>query len=62
VGDPEGKIRTAYKVRWPLLGIARRVSYVIGRDRKVLSVYHSERDLTGHIARAGEIVGRATAS
>jgi peroxiredoxin Q/BCP len=62
VGDPEGKILKAYKVRWPLLGLARRVTYVVGRNRRVLSVYHSERHPTAHVARACEIVGRATAS
>jgi peroxiredoxin Q/BCP len=62
VGDPEGKIRKAYKVQWPLLGIARRVTYVVGPHRKVLSVHHGERDTTAHVARAREVVSQATAS
>ena len=33
VGDPEGTILRAYEVRWPLIGLAKRVTYVA----KVLS-------------------------
>lgn len=48
VGDPRGQITRAYGVRWPLVGLARRVSFLIGRDRKVLSALHSERDVEAH--------------
>lgn len=60
VGDAEGKILKAYEVRWPIVGLARRVTYVIGRDRRILSAFHSERDMSAHAAQACSVVsGRA---
>jgi peroxiredoxin Q/BCP len=56
VGDPGGTILEAYKVRWPLIGIAKRVTYVIGRDKKVLRAFRSERDMTAHAAQACDFV------
>jgi len=52
VGDPGGAILRAYKVRWPLVGLAQRVSYVVGRDRKIQSAVHSELAIETHIAQA----------
>jgi peroxiredoxin Q/BCP len=52
VGDPEGAILRAYKVRWPLIGLARRVTYVVGRDGKVRLAFHSEMDIAAHLAKA----------
>ena len=52
VGDAAGAILRAYGVRWPVVGLARRVTYVIGRDRKVRLAYRSERDVEGHVAKA----------
>jgi peroxiredoxin len=56
LGDRDGAIMRAYRVRWPLLGWARRVTYVIGPDRKVSMVFNSERDAAGHVARARQTV------
>ena len=56
VGDPAGAILKAYKVRWPVIGIAQRVTYVIGRDGKILSAYRNERDMTAHAAQACEFM------
>jgi len=58
VGDPEGGILRAYKVRWPLVGLAQRVSYVIGRDRRIESAYHSELHATAHITCALKVAAR----
>jgi peroxiredoxin Q/BCP len=52
VGDPESTILRAYQVRWPLVGWARRVTYVIGGDRRVIVAYHSELHVDQHAARA----------
>lgn len=52
VGDPGGAILKAYQVRWPIIGIAKRVTYVIGRDRKIQSAFRSERDMAAHAAQA----------
>jgi peroxiredoxin Q/BCP len=54
VSDPQGHILRAYEVRWPLLGLARRVTYVVGRDGKVRSAFRSERDVDGHVTQAVE--------
>ena len=60
VGDPDGTILRAYKVRWPLIGLAHRVTCVIGRDRTILKAFRSETDMTAHAAQACEFVaGRA---
>jgi peroxiredoxin Q/BCP len=52
VGDPTGDILRAYDVRWPLVGIAQRVTYAIGRNRKVLLAFHSELSMKAHAAEA----------
>ena len=58
VGDPDGTILSAYKVRWPILGLAQRVTYVVGQDRKLLHAYRSELDAESHVAEACSILGR----
>jgi len=50
VGDPEGKILAAYDVRWPIIGICRRVSYVVGRDGKIRYAFKSETNPDAHVA------------
>jgi peroxiredoxin Q/BCP len=52
VGDPEEKIIRAYDVRWPIIGVTQRVTYVIGRNRKVRIAFHSELDMDAHSALA----------
>lgn len=58
VGDPDGSIRSSYDVKWPLVGLARRVTYVIGRDRKIGLAHRAERDVDSHAATACEYVAR----
>jgi peroxiredoxin Q/BCP len=38
VADPEGKIIAAYDTKMPLLGMSKRVSFLIGRDGKIVHV------------------------
>lgn len=52
VGDPQGTILRAYGVRWPIVGIAKRGTFVIGRDRKVALAFRSEFDAEAHLAQA----------
>jgi len=52
VGDPERKIIRAYDVRWPVIGMTQRVTYVISSDRKVRIAFHSELDMGAHSAAA----------
>ena len=60
VGDPDGTILRAYKVRWPLIGLAKRATYVVGQDRTILRAFHSERNMTAHAAQACEFVAERT--
>jgi len=57
VGDHSGDILRAYRVRWPLIGLARRVTYVVGRDRRIRSAYESQRKVDEHVAQACAVVG-----
>lgn len=59
VGDPEGKILRAYRVRWPLVGLAQRVTYAVGRDARVMLAFHSELDMAAHAGKACDAVGVA---
>lgn len=52
VADPKGQVLRAYGVRWPLVGLARRATFVIGRDRLVHLAFRSETDVEGHLAKA----------
>jgi len=58
VGDPSGDIVRAYGVRWPIVGWARRATYVIGTDRRVMVAYHSEMAVDQHAARACSALAR----
>jgi peroxiredoxin len=59
VGDPEGVVRGAYDVKWPVFGLARRVSFVIGKDRKIKAVHRAERDVDSHVTGACEVLSKA---
>jgi thioredoxin-dependent peroxiredoxin len=56
VGDPNGTIRRAYDVRWPILGMAQRVTYVISPHRQIRVAFHSEFRFDAHVAKACEAV------
>ena len=56
VADPQGTIVRAYRCRWPVVGWARRVSYVVGQDGLIKDAYHSERAPLEHAARACSFV------
>jgi peroxiredoxin len=59
VADPRGKVTRAYRARWPLVGWAKRVTYLVGRDRTVRLAFHSERAVAKHAARVREEAARA---
>ena len=52
VGDPEGTISDGYKVSWPIIGRSKRVTYLIGRDRRVRLAFHDELKMEEHAAQA----------
>ncbi|MFI5296854.1 MAG: peroxiredoxin [Polyangiales bacterium] len=49
VGDSTGKVIRAYGVAWPLLGIARRATFVVGPTQTIEAVFWSELNATKHI-------------
>jgi peroxiredoxin len=55
VGDQKGAISRAFKVRWPVIGLARRVTYVVGKDRKIRLAFHSETDVSAHVREAAKV-------
>jgi len=56
VGDPDGAILRAYKVRWPIVGTAQRVTYVVSPKGKIRVAFHSEFNFDAHVAKACEAV------
>jgi peroxiredoxin Q/BCP len=56
VGDPSGAVLKLYGVRVPVLGLAQRVTYVVGRDRRVESAFKSRFDVDEHVAGACRVV------
>ena len=52
VGDPRGQITGAYGVDWPLIGRAKRVTFLIGRDRHVRLAFHAEFNMGAHADEA----------
>jgi peroxiredoxin len=58
VGDPEARILKAWGVRIPMLGLSRRVTFVVGRDRRIESVHASAFDPESHVATACAFVAR----
>ena len=51
VGDPKGAILKAYTVRRPLLGLARRATYVVGAHLKIAMAFQREVDPKAHADR-----------
>lgn len=56
VGDPRGEILQVWGVRIPLLGVARRVSFVVGRDGRISHRYESNLAAESHVAEACSFV------
>jgi thioredoxin-dependent peroxiredoxin len=56
VGDPGEGIIRGYDVRWPIVGLTQRVTYVIGRNRKVRVAFHSELNMDAHSAQACQVL------
>jgi thioredoxin-dependent peroxiredoxin len=50
VGDKDHRIATAYGVLWPLLPLARRVTFVVGPDGAIEAVFKHELAIGRHIA------------
>jgi thioredoxin-dependent peroxiredoxin len=48
IADHDKAISAAYDVLWPLLGMAKRVTYIIGADRTVLAQFRHELQVAKH--------------
>jgi peroxiredoxin Q/BCP len=48
IPDPEHTISRAYDVLWPIVGLARRVTYVVSPERKIEAVFHYEFKVDEH--------------
>ncbi|WP_437567790.1 peroxiredoxin [Sorangium sp. So ce542] len=48
IADDDRSVCRAYGVLWPLIGVARRVTYVIAPDLRVAAVFHHELQATKH--------------
>lgn len=48
IADPSGDICAAYHVRWPLLKLAKRVTFVIGPSQVILGTFHHELQIGKH--------------
>ena len=56
VGDATGDTLRAYKVLWPVIGLARRVTYVIGRARHIELAFESQFDAEAHVDRTCAVI------
>ncbi len=59
VGDPRGEILQAWGVRIPLLGLARRVTFVVGRDGRIRHRYESNLAAESHVDEACAFVRKS---
>ena len=50
-----------YGVRIPVLGMAQRVTYVVGRDGRIESAFKSQFDVEEHVKEACHVVLRPPA-
>ncbi len=48
IGDKDSAISRAYQVLWPLIGVAKRVTYVISPEQQIEAVFRHELDAIKH--------------
>jgi peroxiredoxin len=48
LGDAGGAIGRAYGVLWPIVGLARRVTFVVSPERVIEAVFHHELAIQAH--------------
>lgn len=58
VGDAGGALLERFRVRWPLVGLAMRVTYLVDARGTIRGVFHHELDVGKHV----EDVRRAVAA
>jgi peroxiredoxin len=60
VADEDRAVSRAYGALWPLVGIARRVTYVVDPEGKIAFVYRGELQATGHVEQVKSFLDGAT--
>jgi len=50
LADPEHRIIKAYGATWPFVARIRRVTYVIGSDRRILGAFNHELSAAKHLS------------
>lgn len=48
LADNDKRISRAYDVLWPLVGLARRYTFVVGPDMTIEAIFHHELDVQQH--------------
>jgi peroxiredoxin len=56
VGDPRGAVLKAWGVRIPVIGLARRVTFVVDPDRRIRHRYENNRDADSHVPEACAVI------
>lgn len=41
IADNDGSIARAWGTRWPVIGLARRITFIVGRDRRIEAVFRN---------------------
>jgi thioredoxin-dependent peroxiredoxin len=58
VGDPQRKLTSQYDVLWPLIRVARRVTYVIDHTGIIRGVLTYELQINRHTEEALHLLGK----
>lgn len=58
VGDTRGELLRSFDVRWPILGVAKRVTYVVDGEGVVRGAFRHELDVKRHLEDVRACVGR----
>src|SRR3954470_19823790 len=46
IADADGSIARAYGVRWPVIGWARRITFIVGEQRRIETVFENKTIVT----------------
>lgn len=48
IGDKTREISQAFGVLWPIIGLTKRVTFIVGPDMKIEAVFHHELNIEEH--------------
>jgi thioredoxin-dependent peroxiredoxin len=58
IGDDDQRISKAYEVMWPIIGRAKRVTFVVDQGGRIAGVFHHEIHVGKHIDDVVDLVRR----